>query len=427
MIPLERERSLDEAERSLRGFLDAQGWRAELQRAGEPFAATICTLYDDDDDGRVLGNGFGKGEAGPARVGALFEAVEHLFTGKAPAQAQWLLRSGADCLADARLAELPFRATFARQPERQLACRAYRSFAEGEPEVVLPLFLSYPTYLDWRPPQDDFDYAAALRFGSNNGTAIGSSLAEAAVHAIGELIERDAWSLFLTAHYLGDPAAHGYRLEADDLPASLARRLHDASAQLQRDILLIDASSDLGVPCFIATATDLGEDELIHPCGYGASLYPEHAATRAITELVQGLVLPQLEPKMSGYSRALLDALSAYPKLRDCAVFAIDRARLRRGRWDHDVPAPMPPAELLEVLIARLRSRGIDLHYAINHEEPGRFCVVNVVSLALERFFLVCSGIVMAPGKRGRDLLAGRLAVPGSAAERSDAAVAAMA
>lgn len=417
MIPLERERSLEQAERSLRGFLHAQGWRAELQCVGAPFAATICTLYDAQ--ARVLGNGFGKGEATPARVGALFEAVEHLFTGKAPAHAAPVLRSGADCLADPLLAGLPFRAAFAAQPGRRLACRAYRPFLAGEPDAVLPLFLSYPTYLDWRPPQDDFDYAAALRFGSNNGTAIGSSFAEAAVHAICELVERDAWSLFLAAHFLGDPAAHGYRLEPEDLPAPLAARLRDASAQLQREIVLIDATSDLGVPCFIATAADLRDDELTHPCGYGASLYPEHAATRAITELVQGLMLPRLKPKMSGYSRALLEALSAYPKLRDCAVFAIDRARLRRGRWDRRTPAPVPPAALLEILLARLRARGIDLHYAINHEEPGRFCVVNVVSLALERFFLVCSGIVMAPGKRGRDLLAGRLPVPGSVAARS--------
>ncbi|QQP97097.1 YcaO-like family protein [Lysobacter enzymogenes] len=419
MIPLERERSLDEAERSLRGFLDAQGWRADLQRIGEPFAATICSLYDDA-DGRLLGNGFGKGEAAPSRVGALFEAVEHLFTGKAPAQAEPILRSGADCLADPRLAALPFRATFAAQPQRRLACRAYRSFVEGEPDIALPLFLSYPTYLDWRGPDDDFDYAAALRFGSNNGTAIGSSLAEAAVHAIGELVERDAWSLFLTAHYLGDPAAHGYRLEPDDLPAPLAQRLRAASAQLQREILLIDATSDLGVPCYIATATDLRDGELIHPCGYGASLYPEHAATRAITELVQSLELPRMQPRLAGYSQAVLDALSAYPKLRDCAVFAVDRARLRRGRWEHPAPPPLPPAALLERMIERLRARGIDLHYAINHDEPGRFCVVNVVSLPLERFFLVCSGIVMAPGQRGRDLLAGRLPVPGSAAARAD-------
>ncbi|MGO1068763.1 YcaO-like family protein [Lysobacter sp. CA199] len=403
MIPLERERSLDEAERILRGFLDAQGWRAELQDTGEPFAATICTLYDDD--GSLLGNGFGKGEPEPARVGALYEAVEHLFTGKTPADAALSLRSGADCLSDARLTELPFRAAFARQPDRHLACRAYRSFVDGEPEAALPLFLSYPTYLDWRPPQDDFDYASALRFGSNNGTAIGGSFAEAAVHAIGELVERDAWSLFLAAHFLGDPAGYGYRMDADDLPATLARCLRQASAQLQRQIVLIDVTSDLDVPCYIATATDLGEDELLHPCGYGASLYPEHAATRAITELVQGLELPRLAPRLRGHSRRLLDALAAYPKLRDCAVFEIDAVRLRRGRWRQDAPAPMPPAGLLQTLLTRLRARDIDLHYAINHDEPGHFCVVNVVSLALERFFLVSSGIVMAPGRRGRRLL----------------------
>ncbi|MBO7942242.1 hypothetical protein JTP77_041045, partial [Streptomyces sp. S9] len=100
-----------------------------------------------------------------------------------------------------------------------------------------------------------------------------------------------------------------------------------------------------------------------------------------ITELVQTLELPRLQPRLSGYPQAVLGALSAYPKLRDCAVFAIDRARLRRGRWDYPAPAPMPPAELLPQLVARLRARGIDLHYAINHEEPGCFCVVNVVSM----------------------------------------------
>ncbi|MNW11091.1 hypothetical protein D3C71_2084540 [compost metagenome] len=65
---------------------------------------------------------------------------------------------------------------------------------------------------------------------------------------------------------------------------------------------------------------------------------------------------------------------------------------------------------MLRELVDTLADRGIELHHLIHHREGDAFCVVSCVALELERFLLVTTGMVMAPGRRGMALLAGALA-----------------
>lgn len=413
MIPLERERSLADADAVIRGFVRDQGWRLHTEVLGEGIASTVCTLYDGD--GTAISNGFGKGEAAASLTGAMYEAVEHYYTRRPPAHEPLTLVRSQQLAQDPRYAQLPFHAAFQDQPQRRLACRDYRRLdpqGPGQDTVPVPLFMTYPAYLQNRVDGDDFDYASAIRFSSNSGVAIGASLEEAAVHAIGELVERDAWSLFLIAHYLGDPARLGARVDPRSLPDALARTYHAVRDRLGREVLLIDVTTDLQFPAFIATTPELHGEEECHPCGYGASWHAGHAATRALTELVQCVDIKSRTPAMREYNRIALDALSEYRKLRDCAYFKVSAERLESVDWAHPERAPQPPKAMLGEMVAHLRERGVDLYYAVNHHVPGALCIVSCVSFELERFFMVTSGIAMGPGPRGMDLLEGRLRAP---------------
>lgn len=410
MIPLERERTLVDAERIARAFVDRQGWRIRSQAHGERLQSTVCTLHDGDDE--VIASGFGKGDGEAARVGALYEAIEHLYTNEPPAGEPIAFVRSLELHRHPRYAGLPFLSAFEQHPQQRLACRSYRGFDDGDDQVPVPLFLTYPNYLDKLPAEDDFDYSSVIRYGSNSGIAIGASLEEAAVHAIGELVERDSWSLFLIAHYLGEPASFGLAVDPHSLPAQVAAIHQAASRQLGRGIVLIDVTSDLGVPAFIATTERMLPGEVVYPSGFGASLYAAHAAIRALTELVQCVGIRDQLPSMHEYSRLALDALSEYPKLRDCAYFRVAADRLDTVEWSYPAREAQPPAQLLREMLARLRDHGIRIYHAINHRQGDEFCVVSCVSFELERFLLVASGIAMAPGKRGMDLLAGRLQVP---------------
>ena len=192
-------------------------------------------------------------------------------------------------------------------------------------------------------------------------------------------------------------------VDPQSLPDEVARIHRAVCGQLDREVWLIDVTTDLQFPAFIATTADILADEETFPCGYGASLYAAHAATRALTELVQCIDIKSRTPTMREYSR-----------LRDCAYFQVRADRLERVDWAHPARAAKPPKAMLADMIAHLRRHGIDVYYAINRHAPGAFCIVSCVSFELERFFMVTSGIAMGPGRRGMDLLEGRLRVPAS-------------
>ncbi|MGO4261593.1 YcaO-like family protein [Lysobacter sp. TAB13] len=411
MIPLERERSLAQAERVMRAFVAQQGWSARIDSTDSGLQGALCMVHDAD--GEAIGSGFGKGEPEAARVGALYEAVEHIYANSCAPQERAELRAAAQLFADPRYAALPFVAEFGRQGTRQLSCLRYRRFFDESDNdaLAVPAFLCRPNALADLLPGDDFDYASVIRYGSNSGTAIGASLEEAVVHAIGELVERDSWSLFLLAHYLGDASSFGAWVDPGSLPESVAAVHAAASEQLGREVLLIDATSDLGVPAFIATTDRILDGETVFPSGYGASLYAGHAAIRALTELVQTVLVGQRLATVGEYSRQVLQALSEYPKLRACAYFQVDRQRMRQADWSYPQRERQPPSALLRELIATLAARGIDVHHLVHHREGDAFCVVSCVSLELERFLLVTTGMVMAPGRRGMALLTGGLPV----------------
>ncbi|MGO4780057.1 hypothetical protein AB4084_31750, partial [Lysobacter sp. 2RAB21] len=60
MIPLERERSLAQAERVMRAFVAQQGWSARIDSTDSGLQGALCMVHDAD--GEAIGSGFGKGE-----------------------------------------------------------------------------------------------------------------------------------------------------------------------------------------------------------------------------------------------------------------------------------------------------------------------------------------------------------------------------
>lgn len=406
MIPYERERRLDDAHRIIVECIARRGWAVETTRFGDSLVTVKCTLRDAQ--GELMSRGSGKGESEASWAGALYEAMEHFYC-RASAMADETYFVATDELAaEPRCAGLPFRSEFVDQPQRRLGCRRYASYS-GRADLDVPLFMVFPDYppaADERDPRDDFDYHSATRYSSNSGTAIGASFEEAALHGIGEIVERDAWSLFSLAHYLGAAAPYGRLVEPASLPEALARIHRLAEQRLGRRVLLIDVTSDLEYPAFMATTTERAAGEIVFPHGCGASPYAENAAIRALAELSQCVDIKDHAPHLVELDQLALDLLEDYPKLRACVMGAIDPERLHRADWHYPQRAWQTPQRLLPQVVADLESHGIELYHAINHREGEDFCVVSSMSMELERFFLASTGLLMAPGRRGRECLA---------------------
>lgn len=206
----------------------------------------------------------------------------------------------------------------------------------------------------------EIDATAQLFIDSRpNGSATGNTLTEAVLHAIYELIERDAFCIF-TYHAL--PARE---IEPADLsPKSAA--VHAAFVEAGVEVRLRDYMSDLGVPVVHAYAYDRNggtQRGPVHAWGGGCHLDARLAAERALFELVQdhaiaawdmacGVKVPVgATEEAKNYHRRYRSGVESW--------FAhLERTRGRVSIRDFE-SAPTTPKAELATLLARLERAGV--------------------------------------------------------------------
>ncbi|WP_157248694.1 YcaO-like family protein [Nonomuraea typhae] len=196
----------------------------------------------------------------------------------------------------------------AEQPMTPVTVAAPRDVADQLVYDLRELPLSSPTVLhdglplDWQParslldgtptlvPQEAVGFSLARRsgwnapafFASTNGLASGNTMAEAILHALYEVIERDAVTLAVTGGDRGTPVdpASADSAAVAELCETLAR------AGVSLEVRSVPSATEL--PCFIATITCADYPPPF--AGYGCHLSSEIALTRAITEAAQARV-----------------------------------------------------------------------------------------------------------------------------------------
>ncbi|GJD49693.1 hypothetical protein OPKNFCMD_2426 [Methylobacterium crusticola] len=115
----------------------------------------------------------------------------------------------------------------------------------------------------------------------SNGCAAGNTLEEAIVQGFLELVERDAYAIWWYNRVRRPP------LDLDALDDSYIRDLRAQLAEAGRRLWVLDVTTDLGIPTFVAISqwTENGEEYV--EFGSGAHFDTRIAALRAITELNQ--------------------------------------------------------------------------------------------------------------------------------------------
>ncbi len=122
---------------------------------------------------------------------------------------------------------------------------------------------------------------------SSNGLASGNSAAEALFHAICELLERDATSLW---SLLPDAARAATEFPVGQLDDAAVRQLGRDIETAGLELRLFDQTTDLGVPCVMAVIREARTDvsrSFDLAAGYGCHPVGARAAVRAITEAAQ--------------------------------------------------------------------------------------------------------------------------------------------
>lgn len=121
----------------------------------------------------------------------------------------------------------------------------------------------------------------------SNGLASGNSPTEATGHAITELVERDAATLW---RLRGAEAQDDTRIEPDTVADPVCRSLLDRFDSAGVDVGLWDITSDIGLPavlCRIVTREDSPQHSIRPALGMGCHVAREVALSRALTEAAQ--------------------------------------------------------------------------------------------------------------------------------------------
>lgn len=394
----EREFLLRQAARRALLAIDELSLVAQMECYGGDPTVWSCQLWDGS---RPVpwGLGHGKGEPAAARVGALYEALEHYVVQQHRADTIELYTCAQ--IAESALSSEAYARILAEQPNELIACRTYQQIG-GSDRLPVPLFLSNVWWAEEQTvPQrtqigDTTDYRSLARYSSNNGSAIGGSFAEAAVHAINETIERDAMSLFLVRSYVAATPSPPRFYDNATLPDDLRRVLETVQTRLGREVWLIDLTTDLGVPTTLAyTPGPHGNFQR----GHGTSLSRYHSMYRALTELLE----VALTSDKIGDRRTAIELFADHPILQACVAFEIDAPTTGSPRVAFvDNEAPRSPNAHLEQLVAALSQQGFNAYaYRVQAFVSG-ITTVHIHIPGLEHFHLITDGpSAVVPGHRG--------------------------
>ena len=209
--------------------------------------------------------------------------------------------------------------------------------ARGHPYNIVPPRLDPDAEIDWTPvwsiTQERHRYLPTSMLYSmapeqrgpsdliadSNGCAAGNTVEEAILQGFYELVERDAFGIWWY---------NRLRVPAVDLSSFDDNYLGSAAdyyRRYERDLWMLDVTSDIGIPTFVALSRrpDAKTEDIIY--GAGAHADPRTAALRAICELNQ--CLTWLPRPGGGDGRPMIDDPMALwwwrtARLADCSWLA---------------------------------------------------------------------------------------------------------
>lgn len=271
----------------------------------------------------------------------------------------------------------------------------------------LDIISNRPVFVPW--PLVGLDHRGVRPSGfeqSSDGLASGNRPAEAVLHGLCELVERDAWALTQLRPYEQlrgariDPTAFG-----DPVLDIIVDRIERAGMRL----LLLDMTTDIGVPSFLAVIIpgNLGERvdaRWTHVCG-GCGCHPDpvRAALRAITEAAQSR-LTAIAGSRDDFSPRLYQRLDDGGPMQELINLCDETPAAPTFSFE---PSPRSIQENISQILDRLASRGIDQVVAVPLPHPR--LPVSVVRMIVPGLEVDVSGEYIQLGLRAVNAMQGAM------------------
>ncbi|SYW14946.1 YcaO-like family protein [Oenococcus oeni] len=351
-------------------------------------------------NGKYLSTGNGKGVDYQPRIGSMFESVEHLIFNQ---QKHDNIRStGKDLLNKypILLKDFPVSQILKHNLHNFIFVDSYSSLLYNQDRILYPSFM-----VDTNFDQIDLNnFSEYNQYSSNSGFAIGSTRAEALVHAICELIERDLVSKILINQGLGISLTNNdtiySKIDNDSLPQSAILIKDNIEKTLRTEVKLIEIKGKLGVPTFLAVSNP--QNKLEYPLyGSGSSLNRAYAAQRALTELLQLALLFNQEDML--LFRQLNENWKKFQKVKNTIKFNfIDEIKNNNFhssnifKNNNNFSRHQMVEYILKELLTRLRAVGLNCYYRSIYQDDD-ISVVQTLIPSFDRFNLILEGKLILP------------------------------
>ncbi len=273
--------------------------------------------------------------------------------------------------------------------------------SKGHPYNVIPPRLDPDAEIDWTPvwslssqkhrylptsmlysmapeQRGEFDLIA-----DSNGCAAGNTREEAILQGFFELAERDAFAIWWY---------NRLRAPAVDLASFNDEYIANAAAyyaQYERDLWVLDISSDIDIPAFVALSRkpEAETEDIIY--GAGAHADPKIAAQRAICELNQCLTWLPRPGRLDG-KPMIDDPLAIWwwktARLADCPWLAPAEAPMRKAR-DYPVIESADARDDVEYCQGLIEAGGMELLVLDQTRPDIGMPVVRVIVPGMRHFW----------------------------------------
>ena len=263
------------------------------------------------------------------------------------------------------------------------------ALGDGE-RVWVPLELVSTNYTLPQPP-GSFAFAA-----NTNGLASGNSFTEAALHALCELSERDAITLWRLA---GESARGATKMDPASVDSPLCRDLLARYAEVGLEVGLWEVTSDIAVPVFVCAVAEERDTAVEAELGAGCHPDREVALLRALTEAAQSRTT-RIAGSRDDYVPESYDSAAKLARNRTARLWLSHPPRRAFG----DAPnlSGESLAGDLEAVLTALRSEGIEQIVAVDLTKAElALPVVRLVAAGLEGAYQG-AGSDYRPGPRAR-------------------------
>lgn len=244
------------------------------------------------------------------------------------------------------------------------------SLSQGKTRYVL----SEICYAQYKGRDEDVIYA----FPDSNGCAAGNTYLEAVLQGALELIERDSAAIWW---YNKCECAH---INIASIGSEYIRKISQYYRSLGRAFYILDISSDISVPCFVALTYHLhNKNQILY--GFGCHVDPHIAIERCVIELNQLLPLAQKPGR-----KKVDEAIFNWMETETIGNHAYLNTALNREIEFSSIAEKYKVLSIgsaIEHIVERLRCQGIELiAFDLGQKDTG-MPVVKMIAPGLRHFW----------------------------------------